>query len=536
MKMYFKIMIFLTISKGLTLEVKAQSTSWLKQTWGGQLGSFYVDKDGNSYSGGAYHQLLKSVDGITLHSNGEVNVFAAKYNTKGNLVWASTSSSTAGSSVQSQGICANEQGELFTTGFFSNSITFDNITINSNNGSSDIFLTKYAANGKAIWSQAIGGSSANFAYQVLLDDSSNCYLSGTFEYPLVIGDTIIYGVNSGVINSFIAKFTTHGNLLWLRTLQGMVFCPKIRVTPAGELFAYGQFQEELKWGVDTIFSKGGIDFSILKLHPNGQTNWMTILSGKEFNIVHDLCFDKLGNPYLLGSSEGETFLNDSLISNFSNYTYFVSKLNKQGKLSWLKPTQRYRDTTEFYMTKILTNSENQPVVYGRLTDLWDEIGREYHQYYGLYRVTFDAEKGGEVNSFIYPDVPNAEWLFEDKWNNLYLSSSFNYQVKVGNKSLLSGDYNYAKYLAKIGNKGEFEMPNLNLYPNPTTGQVQIVLENWSTEEISFELFQSNGNKVMEGLISEQNNFIDLNDLNIGCYFLRLLYVNATSKIVKVIKI
>jgi hypothetical protein len=534
MRTAFKILFFLIIAFFTSTVLKAQTTSWLKQTWGGQSGSYYVDKAGNSYSGGAYHQLWKTVGGVTLPSNGELNVFAAKYNTKGNLVWAATSTSSAGALAQAQGICANEQGELFIAGYFARSLIFDNITLNSNNGSADIFLTKYDANGKAIWAQAIGGASANYAYQVLLDDASNCYLSGTFEYPLVIGDTVIYGPNKGGSKSFIAKFSTNGHLLWLRTLHGMVFCPKIKVTPSGELFAFGQFQDALTWEGDTIFTKGGIDFSIIKLAPNGQSKWMTILSGNDFNYVHDLCFDKLGNPYLLGSTEGETFLNDSLLYTFSKYTYFVSKLNNLGKLSWLKPTQQYRDTTEFYMTKIMTNSENQPVVYGRLTDLWDSIARVYHYDYGLYRETFDAEKGGLVNTYIYPDVPNAVWLFEDKWNNLYLSSSFNYQVQVGNKSLRC-DYMYAQYLAKIGNKGELVMSTLNLYPNPTKGKVQIAFEQWSATAISYELFQSNGIKVGEGLVSEQDNSIDLTHLNNGFYFLRLHDANAATKVVKVIK-
>ncbi len=535
MKTAAHFLFFLHLAFVASKVVKAQQTSWLKQTWGAQSGSFYVDKAGNSYAGGVYHQLWKTIDGVSLSSNGLENVFAAKYDTKGQLVWAATSSNSYGAALQSQGICANAQGELFITGFFYNSLSFDNITLTANGGATDIFLTKYSANGKAQWAKAIGGASGNYAYQVLLDDSSNCYLAGSFEYPLSIGDTVLYGAKTGGSKFFISKFNTQGQLLWVRTLQGMVFCPKIKVTPTGDLFAFGQFQEALTWEGDTFITKGGIDFSILKLQANGQSQYTSILSGKDFNYVHDLCFDTKGDAYLLGSSEGETFLNDSLLYNFSSYAYFVSKLNSQGKVSWIKPTPRYRrDTTEFYMTKIMTNSEDNPVVYGRLTDIWDSISLEYHHYYGLCRVSYEAQNGKEIDSYLFPNVPYAVWIFEDQWNNLYVSSSFNFKIEVGNKTLDCG-YMYAQYLAKIGNEGEGVQPNFNLYPNPTSGKVQLTFENWPATEISYELFQSNGNKVAAGLLSAQDNAIDLNHLHNGCYFLKVQDAFAAAKVVKVIK-
>ncbi|MCF8255787.1 MAG: T9SS type A sorting domain-containing protein [Bacteroidia bacterium] len=518
----------------LPFNILAQQTSWIKQTWGGQLGSLYVDKTGNSYSVGTYNQSGNTIDGVTLKSTGFQNVFAAKYSSKGKLLWAATSSSPNNNAVvQSQGICANADGEVFISGYFSKSLTFDGIEINSYSGSSDIFLTKYSAEGKTIWAQAIGGMNSEYNYEIKLDDSSNCYISGKFSYPFNISDKVFYGTNDGVGNFFLAKFNALGKLIWVHTGKG-VNVPKIKVTPEGDLFACGQFQHYFLWGSDTLASKGGIDFYLLKLLPNGETKWLSILNGVDYNYIHSFDFDKEGNAYLLGSTVGETFLNDSLLSNSPSYTYFVYKLNTKGKFNWISPIMRWKDTTEFHSSKINIDFNNDLTIYGELTDRWDSIHREYNHEYGLMRLKLNRINGNEIGTFLYPNVPNPVSLLEDQRGNLYLSSSFSFQIKIGEKELNS-PFMYQMYIAKIKNEAEGEKPNILLFPNPTNGLVQIEFENWMEPEIFFELFYSNGRIVQKGSLTNQDNKIDLTGLSIGIYFLQLKGNQMNSTTIKVMK-
>jgi|GEM_PF-2723237 len=512
----------------------AQQTSWLKQTWGEQVGSFYVDKTGNSYAVGTYFQWGKTIDGVTLNSTGHENVFTAKYSPKGKLLWAATStSSNSNNSVQGMGICANANGEVFITGYFAYTLLFDAIELHTNSGLTDIFLTKYSTEGKTLWTQAIGGMNSDFSYEVKLDDSSNCYLAGRFEYPFKIGDSVFYGSNFGMNNFFIAKLDTHGKLIWVHRGTG-TSCPKIKVMPAGDLFACGQYQYDFTWESDTIASKGGIDYYLLKLHPNGETNWVTTLNGSDYNNVHSFNIDQEGDAYLLGSSEGYTYLNDSLISKFPNYDYFVAKLNQKGNLNWIKPVKRWKDTTEFHLNKINIDFNNNLSIYGALTDRWDTINLGYHHNYGLMRLKLNPNNGDETGSILYPNLPNTQSLQEDKWGNFYLGGGFSYEIKIGDKELKIASF-YGRFIAKIKNDGVEEKPSTLLFPNPTNGLVQLEFENWNDPEIFYELYATNGQRIQNGSFLNQENVLDLNGLSNGLYFLRLKGSQKNGAMLKVMK-
>jgi len=115
--------------------------------------------------------------------------FLAKYDANGNVLWAKSVGGTSNEKVFS--IAGDASGSIFITGWFvSDTLAIGSTTL-TNSGSSDIFLAKYNSNGNVIWAKSAGGSSSDNAESIAVDVSGNAYIVGSFYSPILIFDSII---------------------------------------------------------------------------------------------------------------------------------------------------------------------------------------------------------------------------------------------------------------------------------------------------------------------------------------------------------
>ncbi len=77
-------------------------------------------------------------------------------------------------------VISDEEGNVFVTGKFSDSIRFGSLPALISSGSTDIFLVKFSASGTAQWAKKFGGTSADRGTGVKVDHSGNIYLCGDF--------------------------------------------------------------------------------------------------------------------------------------------------------------------------------------------------------------------------------------------------------------------------------------------------------------------------------------------------------------------
>ena len=62
--------------------------------------------------------------------------------------------------------------------------------------------------------------------------------------------------------------------------------------------------------------------------------------------------------------------------------------------------------------------------------------------------------------------------------------------------------------------------NSKIYPNPASNILNISIPN-NLEEVTFEVYSVEGNKKMEGILSGENNNLNIVDLTDGLYILSL---------------
>lgn len=77
--------------------------------------------------------------------------------------------------------------------------------------------------------------------------------------------------------------------------------------------------------------------------------------------------------------------------------------------------------------------------------------------------------------------------------------------------------------------------NIELYPNPTVNYVVLDIKNQKLEEISYQLFTTNGKLICQEKIIKEKTVIEINNLVSSIYLLKVLNNNKHIKTFKIIK-
>jgi hypothetical protein len=148
-----------------------------------------VDSSGNVYVIGGYSPTLNvysqgsTTPATQLSSSGNGDVFIAKYDTNGVVLWAAK---MGGSGIDDgYGISVDGTGNVYVTGLYSNdTLTFYTTSGTSsgktlsNSGAKDVFIAKYDTNGVVQWAASIAGSNDEEGRDISVDSSGNVYVIG----------------------------------------------------------------------------------------------------------------------------------------------------------------------------------------------------------------------------------------------------------------------------------------------------------------------------------------------------------------------
>jgi len=188
-------------------------------------GDMGIDTSGHLWVTGFYYlhsvtigstTLINSSDSTNISPYGVVyrsNIFVAKYDTSGNVLWAKDLSGDDPGGGGQAGITVTKDGTAFLCGFYLNS--FINIGATKLTSTSltygTFYVARLAANGTILWAKNLIPESE--ITSVAVDNDGNFYITGTYSGDrLIVGKDIIVGTHYG--NFFIAKYNALGNVLW----------------------------------------------------------------------------------------------------------------------------------------------------------------------------------------------------------------------------------------------------------------------------------------------------------------------------------
>jgi len=313
-------------------------------SFGDDMGrSIATDYDGNVYITGTFLNSSITFDSITINNNGLRNIFLAKYAPNGNIIWAK--SAGGNNYDYSCNVTTDNSGNVYVTGYFqSDTIIFYSDTL-INNGTADIFLAKYDSDGNVLWAKSAGKDSYDHSYSVTADTSDNVYITGDFRSDSIIFDTIILINNNGGSDAFLAKYSADGDIIWAKNVgvNGEDAGNDIICDLSNNVYLTGQFRSDsIIFGSTILNNNGSDDIFLVKYNSDGNVLWAKKAGNTDSDIGKSVTADTSGNIYLTGYFEsnnisfGAINLTINGTYGYPNTDVFIAKYAPNGTALWAK--------------------------------------------------------------------------------------------------------------------------------------------------------------------------------------------------------
>jgi len=302
-----------------------------------------TDANGNSYvSGYITGQTAFGANNVMTNALGNGDVYVAKYNTIGTLLWTKHFSGPL--SDRPFGLKVDSNGDVVVAGYFAGQLTFDGITLNSVNNSRDIFITKLDANGNVLWAQRDGGTGIENVYSLAIDNQDNIIITGQFKGNTEIGGQIYQSVFDPVNNTFsfdlfIAKYDPSGLPIWSTRSEAPYEERGLSVSTDSQnnIFVSGQFSDTMIFAGQQFNNNGYNVGFVAKLTSGGQLEWFNTLKAG-LVIPYDLAVSSSDEVIVVGDYRGTLYhtssFGTSMLVNSYQEKVFAYKISNAGEEIW----------------------------------------------------------------------------------------------------------------------------------------------------------------------------------------------------------
>jgi hypothetical protein len=346
-----------------------------------------VDGSSNIFVTGTFNGTA-AFDNTNLVSAGVFDIFVAKYDSAGRLLWARQ----AGGILDDYGtgVATDAAGNCYVTGHFGSPLAvFDTVTL-TNRGARDIFVAKYDGAGNLLWVRQGGGSDYDIATALAADSAGNCFVTGHIRGTASFGGTSL--TSAGLEDIFVAKYNGAGGLLWATNAggPGVDYGYGVAVNSVGDCFVTGGFSGTATFGGVT-FTGGGI--IVLKFGSSGAglIDWAKQAArdaGEDYGFA--IATDLAGNCYLTGYLAGSsTTFDDIIVGGTAGADIYVARLDVLPQVPPLNLRRQGNQIIVFWPT----NAAGFTLQYK--TDLlppatWLNLGSPTNTVGGNYEVADDA--------------------------------------------------------------------------------------------------------------------------------------------------
>jgi len=242
-----------------------------------------ADNQGNSIITGFYNGTANFSDTV-LPSFGSLDIHIAKYDPSGNLLWAKRAGGAGDD--RGHGIVVDILGYSIIVGGFEGSANFGGTVLNSV-GERDIFIAKYDPSGNLLWAERAGGASDDIALSIAIDINDDILVSGYFAGTALFGGTELQSNGDDDIfvakydsdGNFIEAISAGGT--------SRDYGYGIAADDYGNSFVTGLFHGTADFGSIDLTSAGGADIFFTKVGVVAQNNPPVADAGPNLSIMSE---------------------------------------------------------------------------------------------------------------------------------------------------------------------------------------------------------------------------------------------------------
>jgi hypothetical protein len=239
--------------------------------------------------------LTEDTDDTDANSAGRLVKLSLDDNASGTTdtssVFSTTTGTTDGTSTATAS-AVDGDGNVYMLG-----TTTGDINGEANQGSQDVYISKYDSAGALLWTHLVGSSASADGYDLAIDPTGGVVVVGSTTADLTTS------VADGNEDSFVAKFSSIGTEEWVSQINttSANAANTVSVDSSGNITVGGSVTGKIASGETNL---GGSDAYLLQLDSDG-----TITSKNQFGTtgndeVASTTYDSSGNLYIVTVSDG----------------------------------------------------------------------------------------------------------------------------------------------------------------------------------------------------------------------------------------
>lgn len=543
-----KILLFYTlIHLMISSTIEAQAPVW---KWGKGGNNFVTaesqcitcDEQGNIYVAGNFSSVQLTLGNITLQNWDMEDLFIAKYDQEGNILWAKQMGDDGDEFAY--GIATDKNGNVYVTGSYTSpfieldNIRLENTPLKDNEGNDEywenMFLIKYDKNGNLLWARNGSGEYSVMGKSVTVDKDGKITVAGDYDSPTATFEGhVLTNTNKEILTSdiFMVQYDRDGNLLWAKNQggTGTDWPNAIATDTKGNIYMAGCFRSDLlNIGNATLTNAkvGTTDFFIAKYNNQGEADWAKSSGGTEHDWASSVTTDQNDNVYVGGFYRSSSVIMDEqTINNDSHNDFFIAKILSNGQTQWIR---NHGGLDADVSLNIASDKQGNVYATGHFESNYFKLGN-----------TILTQKGeGDVFVVNYDTNGKIKWLtgagetgydkangvIADNNGNAYIAGKFESPTIRFGDSTLQKNGNIGIFTAKIGftttsQKHPTVTPGVNCFPNPSQGVVTISSADRQLQKV--EIFNMAGAQILNKETSESTLKLDLSNNQNGVYFLRI---------------
>lgn len=442
-----------------------------------------IGKDplGNIYVGGLFRESM-TAGNVTLTAGTDVNsIFLLKYNAAGTLIWARQMDGPASPSeyysCSMNDLCTDQDGNIYFTGFFTNSISYQSVSLSAY-GRNDILVGKLDPQGDVLWMHKAGGTRTTSCglpnndngAGICLDSKGNVIITGHYANNATFDNINLTAQHN--VDVYTAKYDNQGNVLWAVSEGGTSWemASSVACDPNDNIYTLGHFQLDITIGTQqfTSVSQTGSQYDVflIKYDSAGAVQWAKQEGGNLSEYGEEVVTDDVGNVYISGRHFTNSVIAGVSLNCWSNSDTrcFIAKYDNAGSPQYVVNGGGYDN----FPRAMALNPQNDIVLAGNTSGI--------------------SQVPAEFGAFPAP-TQNGRYAFI---------------------TVLDDPFN----LVGIP---EWRETEIGVYPNPSNGMVNLSFPLEVQDRSEIVVTDMSGRKVWQGSHSE--GALDLRFLNPGVYIL-----------------